>query len=288
MRSEKEIMDLIINTAKDDERVRAVYMTGSRTNPNVEKDIYQDYDIGYVVTETESFLENKDWVKIFGNISVLEEPDLVDKSLGIEMDFSKSYTWLMLFDDDNRIDLGIETCAYFKEETEGKDMTGLMMPLLDKDGIIPKVGPCTDKEFWVKKPDFMAYRSCCNEYWWCLNNVAKGLARNEIPYAMWMFNSPVRNMLNKMTEWYIGVNNNFAVCPGKQGKFYKEFLPEELYTMYLSTYSDGNVDNIWKAIYESCSLFNKMALHVGSSLNYKYNDIEEKNMLQYMKKVRNN
>lgn len=33
MRSEKEMMDLILGVAQKDERIRAVYMNGSRTNP---------------------------------------------------------------------------------------------------------------------------------------------------------------------------------------------------------------------------------------------------------------
>ena len=52
MRTEKEMMDLILGVAKKDERIRAVYMNGSRTNPNAARDILQDYDIVYVVEET--------------------------------------------------------------------------------------------------------------------------------------------------------------------------------------------------------------------------------------------
>ena len=48
MRTEQEMFELILNTAKADERIRAVYMNGSRTNVNVPKDIFQDYDIVYV------------------------------------------------------------------------------------------------------------------------------------------------------------------------------------------------------------------------------------------------
>ena len=40
MRTEKEMMDLIINTAKEDERIRAVIMNGSRVNPNVKKRLF--------------------------------------------------------------------------------------------------------------------------------------------------------------------------------------------------------------------------------------------------------
>jgi aminoglycoside 6-adenylyltransferase len=34
MRTEREMLDLIINTARNDERVRAVIMNGSKVNPN--------------------------------------------------------------------------------------------------------------------------------------------------------------------------------------------------------------------------------------------------------------
>jgi aminoglycoside 6-adenylyltransferase len=39
MRSEKEMFDIILGIAKQDERIRAVYMNGSRTNLNALKDI---------------------------------------------------------------------------------------------------------------------------------------------------------------------------------------------------------------------------------------------------------
>jgi hypothetical protein len=51
----RKCFDLILDVAKADQRIRAVYMNGSRANPNIKKDKYQDYDIVYVVTETESF-----------------------------------------------------------------------------------------------------------------------------------------------------------------------------------------------------------------------------------------
>ena len=41
MRTEQEMYDLIINMAKEYERIRAVYMNGSRTNVNAPKDIFR-------------------------------------------------------------------------------------------------------------------------------------------------------------------------------------------------------------------------------------------------------
>ncbi len=67
MRTEQEMYDLILKVAKEDERIRAVYIDGSRTNPNAPRDIFQDYDVGYVVRETESFIKDRDWTeRMFG------------------------------------------------------------------------------------------------------------------------------------------------------------------------------------------------------------------------------
>ena len=45
MRTEQEMYTMIIDTAKADDRILAVYMNGSRVNPEAERDIFQDYDI---------------------------------------------------------------------------------------------------------------------------------------------------------------------------------------------------------------------------------------------------
>ncbi|MGF7059706.1 aminoglycoside 6-adenylyltransferase [Brassicibacter mesophilus] len=285
MRSEQEMINLILKVAKEEERIRAVYMSGSRVNANVKKDIYQDYDIGYVVTETKSFLDNKNWISVFGDIAMVQEPDLVDAAFGIKHDFSRSYTWLMLFKDGNRIDLGIEIKEKMLEEYAKEK---LIAPLLDKDNCLPQIPPATDEDYWVKKPTEAQYTGCCNEFWWCLNNVVKGIARDELPYAMWMFNVVVRDMLVKMIEWYIGINTDFSVSAGKKGKFFKKYLPNELYEMYSKTYSDSEYNNLWAAVFKACELFRTIAMIVSEHLGYTYNQSEDTNMTEYVIKIKNN
>ena len=75
MRSEKEMLDLIIKTAEEDPRVRAAYLEGSRVNPNVPKDIFQDYDVVYVVNETKSFREDRQWIDRFGERLFMQYPE---------------------------------------------------------------------------------------------------------------------------------------------------------------------------------------------------------------------
>jgi len=278
------MFELILGVAKDDDRIRAVYMNGSRTNPNVSKDKYQDYDIVYVVTETESFLEDKDWINVFGEIAVMQEPDLNDCAWGAEHDFKRSFAWLMLFKDGNRIDLGIQIKDKMLKEYTSDSLT---VPLLDKDNILPQIPPTSDIDYWVKKPTEVQYKSYCNNFWWCLNNVAKGIARDELSYAMWMYNDPVREMLEKMLDWYIGINTDFKLSVGKHGKLYKNLLSNELYEMFKMTYTDSDYNNFWKAIYNACDLFRKIAISVAEHFKFTYNTYDDKNMIEYLLKVQN-
>lgn len=92
MRTEQEMFHLILDFAKTDSRVRAVYMNGSRANPSASKDQYMDYDIVYVVTDFETFTANHDWIDLFGERLILQMPEAMRYPDG-----SGHFTWLMLF-----------------------------------------------------------------------------------------------------------------------------------------------------------------------------------------------
>ncbi len=278
MRSEREMLELIINTAKEDERIRGVIMSGSRADTHAPKDIYQDYDIIYFVTDVAPFWNNTAWLEEkFGGISLLQTPEIMSL---IPPDNDGSFVFLTIFEDGNRIDLNITSDPYIDDGEP-------VIVLLDKTGELSGIKPRED--FWyIKPPAEKLFHDCCNEFHWCLNNVAKGIARDELPYVMEMFNNYVRNGLNIMTDWYIGAENDFKVSAGKMGKYYKKYLPEELYKMYAATYSDSDYDNIWRAVFTACALFRRLAEAVAEKFGYTYNISEDENIIDYMNKVKNN
>ncbi|MEH7460324.1 aminoglycoside 6-adenylyltransferase [Bacillus sp. JJ1127] len=284
MRNEQEMIDLIINIAKEDERIRAVYMNGSRTNPNVPKDIFQDYDVVYVVTETASFIKDKTWINAFGDLIMMQEPDKSDFGREIVFDFTRSYGFLMLFTDGNRIDLRIQTKEVVLEEYEKDKLT---IPLMDKDNFLPTIPYPTDIDYYVKKPSKGEYDSYTNEFWWCLQNVAKGIWRDELPYAKLMFEYTTRDSLDKMVTWWIGIQEDFQVSPGKLGKYFKEYLPESYWKMYKETYSNSDYANIWESIFITCELFRILSKDVAEHFNFTYPIDDDRNMTKYLKHVRN-
>lgn len=280
MRNEKEMFELIINTAKEDERIRGVYMNGSRTNVNVQKDIFQDYDIVYVVRETGSFIRDKSWIDRFGDRLFMQYPD---ENPDFPNDKENFYGWLMQFADGNRMDLHVETVEHAKENILQDKLCSI---LLDKDHIFPDIPPATDEDYRVKKPTQMQYSCACNEFWWCLDNVAKGLWREEIPYVQDMLSFCVRKQLEKLLSWKIGILTDFSVSIGKSGKYMHRWLSKEEWNDFLATYASGNVEECWKAVMIMCDLFEKTAEYVGEKLGYEYNHTEGKNARGFLEHVR--
>ena len=199
MRSEREMLELILSTAKADDRIRAVILEGSRTNPHAPKDIFQDFDVVYVVGETESFQQDKGWIDRFGERLYLQYPE--DHPV-YPSDRHHCYGWLMQFADGNRLDLHVSTFDWVLEH-DAKD--SLFSVLLDKDGLFLGRKPADDSVHWVQKPDQALFSATCNEFWWCLNNLCKGLWRGELSYAQWVMNDLLRPQLLEMLSWKAGM-----------------------------------------------------------------------------------
>lgn len=281
MRTENEMYSLILKIAEQDERIKAVYMNGSRTNPNVPKDIFQDFDVVYVVTDTKPFIDEKEWINKFGEIWFMQYPD---EHPDYPSDKENFYGWLMQFKDGNRIDLHVESISHAQGHI-GDDK--LCKILLDKDNILPNIQESTDAEYYVKCPSEEQFLCTCTEFWWCLNNVAKGLWREEILYVQDMMNFCVRKQLEKMMAWKIGISTRFSVSVGKSSKYMYKWITDEEYKDYLSTYALGNVKDCWRAVFKMTELFGVIAKFVGEELGYIYNLKEENACMEFLNIVNN-
>jgi aminoglycoside 6-adenylyltransferase len=279
MRSEREIFELIVNTAKKDERIRAVIMNGSRANPNAPRDPFQDFDIVYVVTNVVPFKYNYEWIKRFGEIMIMQMPeDMQDPPPSND----GSFTYLMQFTDGNRIDLGIYPLA--KLDELGKDSLSLL--LLDKDGIIEPFAPADERDYLPKPPTAKAFSDCCNEFWWVSPYVAKGLWRGEIIYAKFFLDHFVRDQLMKMITWYVGVRTQFSRNPGIFGKYLELYLEPELWDLLQQTYSDARYEYTWEALFTTGRLFRRVALQVAEYFGFDYPHGDDTRVTAHLRHVR--
>jgi aminoglycoside 6-adenylyltransferase len=278
MRSEEEVMALILNVANADDRIRAVLLNGSRTNPKSTKDIFQDFDIAYIVSEINTFLNDHTWIDIFGERIILQMPD--EMTIGDKDE--NAFHYLMLFKDGNRIDLTIFPVEKLKNEFKQDSLTLL---LLDKDHYFEKLLPPGEKNYLIKRPDEKEFTDCCNEFWWVSTYVVKGLWRNEITYTKDKFEGPVRSMFMKMIEWHIGTLTEFSVSFGQAGKNIKKYLSPSVYDKILSTYPDSNSDNIWNSLFIMTEVFSDFANQVAKAMRFNYNKDEEQKVMEYLNQI---
>jgi aminoglycoside 6-adenylyltransferase len=279
MRSEREMLELIMDTARNDERIRAVIMNGSRANPNAPRDPFQDFDIVYLVTDVAPFRYNEEWIKRFGEMMIMQMPEDIQDPPPSD---DGSFAYLMQFTDGNRIDLGLFPIARLNE----LEKDSLSLPLLDKDGLIEPFPPPSEDDYLPRPPAAKAFADCCNEFWWVCPYVAKGLWREEILYAKHILDHFVRDQLMKMITWRVGFRTGFSRNLGKFGKNLQGHLEPELWEMLQRTYSDAGYEHTWGALFTACDLFRRMALEVAEHFGFAYPHEDDAHVSAHLKHVR--
>lgn len=280
MRSEKEMFDLILNYARNEEDIRAVVLNGSRANPNAPKDIFQDFDIACLVNDMSPYMRNPNIPPLFGEILILQEPeDMQDPPA----ESDGHYTYLMQFKDGNRIDLSFDPPELFQPVIDDS----LTVVLLDKDGMLNDIPPSSDRDYLPKKPTDKPFQDCCNEFWWVSVYVAKGLWRNELTYAKHIQDVYVREQLMKMLVWYFGVKTGFKESPGKFGKYLRKRVEPEIWDELEKTYSDADFEKIWGSLFTMGGLFRRLAKVVASEFGFQYQQQNDDNVSDFIRRIKN-
>lgn len=279
MRSDKEMLDLILNVAQNDDNVRAVIMNGSRVNPNAKKDPFQDFDIVYFVRDVEPYKKNEAFIEPFGERMIMQLPeDMIDPPA----DNDGHYTYLMQFLDGTRIDLAL----FSLENISALTANSLTVVLLDKDHLIPELPPPSDRNYLPKKPTAKLFDDCCNEFWWVNPYVAKGLWRGELTYTKYMLDVVVREELMKMLVWYFGIQTDFRKSPGKLGKYLRECLDPEIWNLLQRTYADSQPEHIWDSLFAMGDLFRRVGRSVAEYFGFRYPEQDDKNVTSYLLHIR--
>ncbi len=263
MRSPDEMFALLDEIAASDERIRVMTLEGSRVNPNAMPDVWQDYDITFLVTDVASFTSSDEWLECFGDIVFMQKPEAMEL---FPPDFPAGwFSYLMLFSDGVKIDLTLvpldDRDAYFAQDP-------LIRVLLDKDGACPGAGQPSDERFWVQKPPPSHVLDCANEFYLSCTYVARGLLRDELLCANWTFEQIVRVELLRMLGYAAGARNGFPLNTGKHDKRLLRFLSDAERATLLATYRLDTVEAAGKALHAAMDLFETSMAEVCKVLSY--------------------
>ena len=275
MRTETEMLDVILKTAET-LQVAAVAMSGSRTNPKAPKDEFQDYDVVYVVDDFDNLTSDLYWLDYFGKRIIEQE---------VVLDHRRLY--LMLFEDRNRIDLTLCPKEHIKEWVESEaDFTVLE----DTKGLFAPYSP-NPQRYWTSPATEMDFEKVCNEFWWVLSYVVKGICRNQLIYATDHLYGICQQELLKVLAWLVSSDRG-AVDIGKNYKYLFHYLPAEKENEFSNLLDFSSLDKITQSLFATMELFHEEAQSLAHKMGFDYDKEVAEKMIQYaeerVKKFGNN
>ena len=264
MRTETEMLDLILQTAKN-LKVEAVAMSGSRTDTRVPKDEFQDYDVVYVVENLDELITDLYWIDQFGKRILEQEVRLGHRRL-----------FLMLFEDGNRIDLTLCSKVHIKEWVESEED---FMVIEDPKGLFVPHSP-TPQRYWTSPASAIEFEKVCNEFWWVSAYVVKGICRKQVIYATDHLYGICQQELLKVLAWQVASNRG-VVDIGKNYKYLFNYLPTEKGKEFSSLLDFSNSDKITQSLFDTMQLFHQEAQSLSQKMDFDYDKEVAEKMIQY-------
>ena len=264
MRAETEMLDLILQTAKI-LQVKAVAMSGSRTNQNAPKDEFQDYDVVYVVDDFDNLTSDLSWLNQFGKRIIEQEVTLDHRRL-----------YLMLFEDGNRIDLTLCPKEHIKEWVESEaDYTVLK----DEKGLFESY-TASPQRYWTNSAIEIEFEKTCNEFWWVSAYVVKGICRKQLLYATDHLYGICHQELLKILAWQVASDRG-KVDIGKNYKYLFNYLPAEKEKQFSNLLDFSSLDKITQSLFATMELFHQEAQSLANKMGFNYDKEVAERMIEY-------
>lgn len=266
MRTEPEMLDLILQTAKV-LQVDAVAMSGSRTNPKAPKDEFQDYDVVYLVENFEELISDLSWLDQFGKRVIEQEVTLGHRRL-----------YLMLFEDGNRLDLTLCPEDHIQEWVESEaDFTVLE----DTKGLFETYSPSPER-YWITPATETDFEKSCNEFWWVSAYVVKGICRKKVVYTTDHLYGICQQELLKILVWQVAADKG-TVDIGKNYKNLFNYLPTEKRKEFSDLLDFSSIEKLIQSLYATMKLFHQEAQILAQKMGFKYEKEVAEKMIEYAK-----
>ena len=264
MRAETEMLDLILQTAKT-LQVKAVVMSGSRTNPKAPKDEFQDYDVVYIVDDLDNLTNDLSWLDQFGKRIIEQE---------VALDHRRLY--LMLFEDGNRIDLTLCPKDHIQEWVDSE--AGFTF-LEDPEHLFEPYSQNLER-YWTSPATETDFEKSCNEFWWVSAYVVKGICRKQLLYATDHLYGICQQELLKVLAWK-GSSDRGKVDIGKNYKYLFNYLPVEKEKEFSNLLDFSSIDKITKSLFATMELFHQESQFLANKMGFDYDMEVAEKMIEY-------
>ena len=269
------MLNLILQTAET-LQVKAVAMSGSRTNQNAPKDEFQDYDVVYVVDDFDNLMSDLSWLDYFGKRIIEQE---------VVLDHRRLY--LMLFEDGNRIDLTLCPKEHIKEWVDSE--AGFTV-LEDPEHLFEPYSQNLER-YWTSPATETNFVKSCNEFWWVSAYVVKGICRKQVIYATDHLYGICQQEFLKILAWQVASDRG-KIDIGKNYKYLFNYLPAEKEKEFSNLLDFSSIEKLSQSLLATMQLFHREAQFLAQKMGFDYDKEVAEKMVEYaeerVKKFGNN
>ena len=264
MRTETEMLSLLIKIAKN-LKVKAVALSGSRTDTKAPKDEFQDYDVVYVVDDFDNLTSDLSWLDYFGKRIIEQE---------VVLDHRRLY--LMLFEDGNRIDLTLCLKDHIQEWVDSE--AGFTV-LEDPEHLFEPYSQNLER-YWTNPASAIEFEKVCNEFWWVSAYVVKGICRKQVIYATDHLYGICQQEFLKILAWQVASDRG-KVDIGKNYKYLFNYLPAEQKKEFSNLLDFSSLDKITQSLFATMEFFHQEAQSLAHKMGFDYDMEVAEKMIQY-------
>ena len=260
------MLSLLIKIAKN-LKVKAVALSGSRTDTKAPKDEFQDYDVVYVVDDFDNLTSDLSWLDYFGKRIIEQE---------VVLDHRRLY--LMLFEDGNRIDLTLCPKEHIQEWVDSE--AGFTV-LEDPEHLFEPYSQNLER-YWTSPASAIDFEKACNEFWWVSAYVVKGICRKQVIYATDHLYGICQQEFLKILAWQVASDRG-KVDIGKNYKYLFNYLPAEQKKEFSNLLDFSSLDKITQSLFATMEFFHREAQYLAKKLGFDYDMEVAEKMIEYAK-----
>ena len=283
MRTEREIIDSVLDFAMRNDGVRAVI----RTDLLPVRDYLFACNFIFVVNDVDAY-DHDVFAECLGDRILLFRADRNYPEM-----FPNAKAHLMVFRDGATIVItAMDRGAFLDRYSGGQNRDDVWIAdtyqkLLDKDDLLPMVERLEEKQtLSAAIPTEEEFAGACDEFWWVLKTFAEYALQEELPPAMYYLNVSVRGLLNRLLRWHIVLQAGGPVDMGILDANMEKLLDEDLFPLYRRTYPDADTAHIWQAYRAVAELWRRVGNDVAERLGFRYPKGVERDMLAFIQNLR--
>lgn len=260
------MLSLLIKIAKN-LKVKAVALSGSRTDTKAPKDEFQDYDVVYVVDDFDNLTSDLSWLDYFGKRIIEQE---------VVLDHRRLY--LMLFEDGNRIDLTLCLKDHIQEWVDSE--AGFTV-LEDPEHLFEPYSQNLER-YWTSPASAIDFEKACNEFWWVSAYVVKGICRKQVIYATDHLYGICQQEFLKILAWQVASDRG-KVDIGKNYKYLFQYLPAEKEKEFSNLLDFSSIEKLSQSLFATMEFFHREAQYLAKKLGFDYDMEVAEKMIEYAK-----